>query len=243
LNQLELMKRLVIALVAGTLLSGSIASLDAASAEELLRAHVRAIGGLEAHKKLTSRILRGELRMIEQGFTAQMVIRAKAPDKLRTELDIPEVGKIVEGFDGEVGWSENPFSGLTRIPPEQLARARRQADFYRDVELLSRYEQWTVQGKESVGGRPVHVIEGRSKDGTSETVYLDEANHWIVQVRTRDAGGETTVRLADYRAVDGVKIPFRIDLDAGQAGTYSLLLSEVRHGDAFDDKLFTMPAR
>lgn len=237
------MKYFVPTLLAATLLAGSISTLTAASAEELLQAHAKAIGGEEAHKKLKTRVIKGELRLPEQGLTAPIMIQAKAPDKLRTELDIPGVGKIVEGFDGKVAWTSNPFVGEMEKPAEQQAQARRQADFYRDVELYSRYESWTVVGSETVQGRPAHVLEAKSKDGTTETHYLDEANHWMVQVKTREAGVDTVVRLEDYRDVDGVKIPHRIEVDAGPAGTFSLRLTEVEHGVALDDKLFAMPAR
>jgi outer membrane lipoprotein-sorting protein len=237
------MKSFLIPLVTVSLLAASMTPLNAASAEELLRAHANSIGGVEAHKELTTRVLKGELRMPEQGVTAQFVIRAKAPDKVRTELEIPGLGKLVEAYDGEVAWSENPFVGLMEKPAEQHAQARRQADFYRDVELFSRHESWTVQGKDTVGGRPVHVLEGKSEGGSSEILSLDVAKHWIIQAKTRDGDVETTIRLDDYRDVDGVKIPFQIELDAGSAGTFLLRVKEVQHGVALDDELFTMPSQ
>jgi zinc protease len=237
------MKRIVSTSIAALWLAIPSLTLDAASAEDLLRAHAKAIGGVEAHKKLTSRVLKGELRMPEQGLTGQILIQAKAPDKLRTELDIPGVGKMIEGYDGKVAWSDNPFVGLMEKPAEQLAQVRRQADFYRDVELFSRYESWMVQGKETVAGKPVHVLEGKSKDGSTETIYLDQVSHRIAQARTYDAGVEATIRLQEYREVDGVTIPFRIEINAGPAGNFLILLSEVKHGVALDDKLFAMPSR
>ena len=226
------------------LLAASMANLAAATAEDLIQAHLKAIGGVEAHKKHTSRLMKGSLQMPEQGISAEIIIRAKAPNQLRTELEIPGLGKIVEGFDGKVAWSDNPFTGAAVKPADQQAQARRQAGFYRDVELLTRYDTWTLKGKESVDGKPVQVLEGKSKeDGAMETIYLDEATHLVVQMKTRDAGVSATTRLGDYRWVDGVRLPFSIEVDASPAGAFSMRVTEVKHGVELDEKLFRLGAQ
>jgi len=237
------MNQISIVLLAVGLLGTSSLRLSAASAEDLIKAHLQAIGGVEAHKKHTSRVMKGTLRIPDQGITAEITVSAKAPNKLRTELEIPGVGKIVEGFDGKVAWSENPFTGAAEKPADQQAQARRQADFYRDVELLSRFDTWTVKGKESVGGKSADVLEGKSKEGGTETLYLDEATHMLLQAKTQDDNVNATIRFADHRLVDGITIPFSIEVDAGPAGTFSMVVTEVKHGVELDEKLFRLSAK
>jgi outer membrane lipoprotein-sorting protein len=237
------MKHIFPILLAVGLLGTSNLRLSAASAEDLIKAHLQAIGGVAAHKKHTSRVMKGTLRIPDQGITAEITVRAKAPSKLRTELELPGVGKIVEGFDGEVAWSENPFTGAAEKPADQQAQARRQADFYRDVELLSRFGTWTVKGKELVDGKSVHVLVGESKEGLTETLYLDEATHMLLQAKTQDNNVNATIRFKDHRLVDGIKIPFSIEVDAGPAGTFSMVVTEVKHGVELDDNLFRLSAK
>jgi outer membrane lipoprotein-sorting protein len=234
------MKKFFYLLFVPALLAASMVNLAAASAEDLIQAHLKAIGGVEAHKKHTSRVMKGTLQIPEQGISAEITIHAKAPNLLRTELEIPGVGKMVEGFDGKAAWSDNPFTGAAVKPADQQAQARRQAQFYRDVELLTRFDNWTLKGKESVGGKPAHVIEGKANDGAIETLYLDAATHMLIQAKTRDDGVNATVRFADHRDVDGIKIPFTIEVDAGPAGTFSMRVTEVKHGVELDEKLFRM---
>jgi zinc protease len=236
------MKSTVSALLVGAFLAGSTFTLHAASAEDLIKEYIKAIGGVEAHKKIKTRVLKGKLDIPAQGVSATMTIQTKAPDTMRTELDFPGLGKIVEGFDGKVAWSNNPFTGLTRKPADQQAQAKRQADFYRDVELLDRYESWTLKGKETVNGKTTHVIEGKSKEGTTDTFYLDETTHLMVLMKTKESGGETIFQLSDYRSVDGLKIPFSIDLDAGPAGSFSFRVDQVQHDVSLDDSLFAFPS-
>jgi outer membrane lipoprotein-sorting protein len=242
-NQYSLMKISVSALLVGAFLAGSTFTIHAASAEDLIKEHLKAIGGVEAHKKIKTRVLKGKLDIPAQGVTAAMIIQTKAPNKMRTELEFPGVGKIVEGFDGKVAWSNNPFTGLTEKPADQQAQAKRQADFYRDVELLDRYESWTLKGEETVNGKSTHVLEGKSKEGTTDTFYLDEKTHLIVQMKTRESGSDATIQLSDHRTVDGLKVPFSIEFDAGAAGNFSLKIDEVQHGVTLDDALFAFPSK
>jgi outer membrane lipoprotein-sorting protein len=218
-------------------------STSAATAEGLIKAHIEALGGVQALKKHTSRVMKGTLKMPEQGITAAIAVFAKAPNKLRTEIEVPGLGKIVEGFDGKVAWSNNPFTGVGEKPADQQAQARRQADFYRDVELLSRFETWTLKGEEVVDGKPADVVEGRASDGRTETLYLDRATRMLVQAKTREGEVNATVRFGDYRVVDGVKVPFSIEADAGSAGRFVMQVSEVTHGVELDEKLFRLPGQ
>jgi zinc protease len=236
------MKSTVSALLVGAFLAGSTFTLHAASAEDLIQEYIKAIGGVEAHKKIKTRVLKGTLDIPAQGVSAPMTIQAKAPDRMRTEIDLPGLGKIVEGFDGKLAWSNNPFTGLTKKPADQQAQAKRQADFYRDVELLDRYESWTLKGKQTVNGKSTHVIEGKSKEGTTDTFYLDETTHLIVQMKSRESGSDTIIQLSDHRSVDGLKIPFSIDVDAGAAGSLSLRVDQVQHDVSLNDSLFAFPS-
>jgi zinc protease len=236
------MKSTVSALLVGAFLAGSMFTLHAASAEDLIQEYIKAIGGVEAHKKIKTRVLKGKLDIPAQNVSAPMTIQTKAPDRMRTELEFPGLGKIVEGFDGKVAWSHNPFTGLTRKPADEVAQAKRQADFYRDVELLDRYESWTLKAKQTVNGKSTHVIEGKSKEGTTDTFYLDEKTHLIVQMKTRESGGETIIQFSDYRSVDGLTIPFSVQVDAGPVGSLSFRVDQVQHDVSLNDSLFAFPS-
>jgi hypothetical protein len=171
---------------------------------------------------------------------------SKAPDKQRTELDIPGMGKVVEGYDGKVAWSQNPFTGLIEKSGGQLKQARQQADFYRDVELLTRYTGWTHKGKETIDGKATDVLEGKSKEGTTDLLYLDEKTRLLVQIKTEAETPQGKIpvisKLSDYRDVDGLKLPYKIAVEAGPEG-FNMTVTEIKHGLALDDKLFSKPTQ
>lgn len=239
------MKNRIQTIVAAALLAGGITLQAAPSAEEILKKHVAAIGGDAAFKKTNSREMSAILDIAAQGISANMKITSKAPNKLRTELDIPGMGKIVEGFDGTVAWSQNPFTGLLEKEGEQLKQAKEQADFYRDVEIADRYETWKVNGREKVGGKDAHVLIGTSADGSSETLFVDASSYLLLKVTTMaetpQGKMKTSTILSDYKQVDGLTLPFNISVES-VAGNMSIKVKEIKNNVVAPDTLFVKPS-
>lgn len=239
------MKKLLSLTLAAAYLAGLSHVSAAPSADDLIKDHIKAAGGVDAHKKLKSRQMKAVIEIPMMGVSADMTISSKAPNKQRTEIDIPGMGKIIEGYDGKIAWSQNPWTGLIEKSGGQLDQARQQADFYSDIELATRFASWTLKGKETVNGKVTDVLEGKAKDGKVETLYLDEKTHLMLQ---RKADAETpegkvsvTTKLDDYRDVDGIKVPYSISTEAGPGG-FNMKVKEVKHGMELDDKLFVKPA-
>ena len=224
----------------------SISQVSAApSADDLIKEHLKAIGGVDTHKKFKTRQMKGVIEIQMMGTSADMTITSKAPNKQRTEIDLPGMGKIVEGYDGKVAWSQHPWTGLIEKTGGQLEQAKQQADFYSDIELSTRFASWTLKGKETINGKVTDVLEGKTKDGKVEQLYLDEKTHLMLQ---RKADAETpegkvsvTTKLDDYRDVDGIKMPFAINVEAGPSG-FKMAVKEVKHGMDLNDTLFAKPA-
>lgn len=231
-------------ILAAALLSGGITLQAAPSAEEILKEHVKAIGGEAAFKKMKSRELTAVLDIPAQGISAEMKITTKAPNKMRTELNIPGIGLIVEGFDGTVAWSQNPFTGLMEKEGDQLKQTKEQADFYRDVEIAKRYETWTVKGKEQVGGKDAFVLVGSSADGSTETMFVDAASYLLLKVtakaETPEGKMDASTILSDYQTIDGLKLPFNINIESA-AGSMTMKVKSIKNNVDAPDALFAKP--
>jgi hypothetical protein len=239
------MKKLLLLSLAAAFLAGNPLS-AAPSGEELIKKHLKAIGGEEAHRKLKTRQMKGVIQIPAMGLAADMVLTLKAPDKQRVDIDIPGMGKVSEGYDGKIAWASNAMlGGVIEKSGAALKEAKKQADFYRDIDLMTRYESWTLKGKETVDGKSTHMIEGKSKEGTTDVLYLDEQTHLIVQLKVETETDEgrvvVTSRLGDYKEVDGIQVPHSISVEA-EAGGFNMKVTEVKHGLELDDKLFAKPA-
>lgn len=224
----------------------AVSTLQAAeSAEQILDKYVNAIGGVEAHKRLKTRQVQATFTLAVIGAPGKTTITSKAPNKNHVRINIPNLGEVIEAYDGVVAWSSNPFLGVSEKTGSQLKDAQRQADFHQDVNIKSRYSKWTYAGKETVDGKPTHVLKGESKEGDLDTYYIDAESYLLIRAKITAAGPAgpmtLTMHMSDYREVDGIKIPFSLKATEPAAAAYSMVIKEVKHGIEVDDTLFKKP--
>lgn len=239
-------KLLLTQLAAAVLLAHSLTA--APSAEEVLDQHVKAIGGEAAAKKLKTRHIKATFEMPAMGMKADLEIISKAPDKLVSVFNIPNMGSIQEGYDGKVAWSKNPFGGgITEKSGAQLEQARAQADFYRDVEIKDRLTDLNHEGTKTVNGEECHVISGTDKSGNTERMFISKKDHLIKQIVSTipDAAGttmEATMRMSDYKKVDGLMVPHKIQMVEPAQAAFVMTFTSVKHNEPVDDSKFAKPA-
>ena len=227
-----------------------LAALSASAAEpalkDILDAHLKAIGGAEAHRKLRSSELRGRLELAALPDPATITILSQAPDHQLVTVEAPAFGVVTEGFDGNVAWAKNPFTGLTEKTGDALTQARRQSRFHRDIELATRFQKLELAGREELHGKPVHVLRGTYAEGDTEMLYLDAATHLIVQVKGRivtpEGALDSRMELGDYRTVDGIKVPFLLRLVEPAPAAFTMKITELKHNVPADGAPFSKPA-
>ena len=215
------------------------------SVDQVLDKYVKALGGKAAIEKLTSRVSKGTLEMEQLPGPAPEEIYAKAPDKQYMATDLSSFGQARRGFNGTVGWEDNPQTGMRDITGPELAAMKRDADFYVAINLRELYPKMTVKGKESNNGHDVYVVEAIPPEGAPETMWFDAGSGLLVRTQRETDGpnGKVTldVTFDDYREVDGVKVPFVMHFSLGEFA-FAIKLSEVKHNLPIDDAKFDKPA-
>lgn len=214
------------------------------SVDQVLDNYVRALGGRAALEKLTSRVSKGSFEFPAMGVSAPVEIYEKAPNKSLLVLDIPGYGKVREGFDGAVGWAEEPQSGLREKSGAELAAAKRDAEFYLPLKLKEVYKKLSLIGKQKVGDREAYLIEAAPAEGNPDKFYFDVQTGLLIR---RDSERETPqgkilaeTYLEDYREVDGVKEPFLIRVSSPDFN-FTIRLQEIKHNIEIEDSRFSKP--
>ena len=215
------------------------------SVDQILDKYVEALGGRGAIEKLTSRVSKGTFEADQMPGPAAEEIDAKAPNKQYMATDAPGFGLIRRGFNGAVGWEDNPQTGLRDVTGSELAAMKRDADFYEAIKLKDLYPKMTLKGKESVNGHDAYVIEATPSDGPPDTMYFDADSGLLVRTLREVEGpyGKVTVDATfdDYREVDGIKLPYLMHFSMGPFA-FAIKLSEVKHNVPIDDAKFEKPA-
>ncbi len=215
------------------------------SVDQVLDKYVKALGGKAVLEKLTSRVSKGTLEMDQLPGPAAEEIYAKAPNKQYMVTDLSSFGQARRGFNGAVGWEDNPQTGMREVTGPELAAMKRDADFYAAIKLRELYPKMTVKGKESVNGHDAYAVEATPPEGAAETMYFDADSGLLVRAvrETEGPNGKVTLDITfdDYREVDGIKLPFVMHFSLGEFA-FVIKLSEVKHNLPIDDAKFDKPA-
>jgi zinc protease len=224
---------------------GPSAASAAPSVEEIVNRYVRAVGGKAAWQKLTSRVSMGTIEVASANLSGTVVIHEKAPSKILTIIIISG-SAFRQGFDGSVGWAEDPQNGVREQSGAELAEAKRQSDFYSPLDLREHYSKLTFAGAEKVGDQDTFALEAALPEGgPPDKLYFSARTGLPVRLVSEhhSPGGVSEFQedFSDYREVDGVTLPFMI-AQAGGESSFVVKISEVRHNLELEDGEFSKPA-
>lgn len=209
--------------------------------EDILKKYVAASGGYAALAQIVSRVTRIEVTNEGAGLTYQLTLSQKAPDFFLSEADVPGVGRAWQGFDGQTGWSYGELQGFRPIRGEELELFRRNGML--DLENFpKRFPIRRSAGVKEVNGRRTAVLELANLLQRTGLHYFDLETGQLLRIEAElDAGGEgrvpVTIDFSDFRAVDGVTLPFRTDLRHPAFNTVTRVL-EVKQNVELDPAIF-----
>ena len=240
------MRSLVEALPAALMIGASLFLASAAGADEdprALLARAREAAGGAAWDRI--RTLHAVVHLETGGLTG----RADSWDDLTggRYADRYELGPVsgASGFDGTTSWKQDS-SG--QVISGQSADARQAAvnEAYRRSRAywFPKRADATLEsaGERLEGGRRFHVVRITPKGGRPFDLWIDDSTHLFDRIVEKGAMDTRTERLSDFRAVDGVRIPFGIRSSNGNEKYDQVLrVEKVEVNPAMADATFAVP--
>ena len=225
------------------------------TADQIFAKYVEALGGEQAIRKVTSRVITGteDIPTGPGGVnpTPGKVERyQKAPNLLLNVLH-PGKATLSNGFDGKVSWAQDAKGRVGQPVKLEQIRAARNADFYEPLHLKQAYAQVKVDGIEKVNNRDAYVVIGTPQEGIAERLYFDKETGLLLRkstvVPTHAGNSPYRVDYDDYRDTgSGVKYPFLIHMEPAsprlELVTHSAIrVEKVQDNVALDDAKFVKP--
>lgn len=216
------------------------------TAEQIIEKYTRVIGGEAAINKLKSRVARGTETTANKMTPPRRVpleIYQTAENKLLTITNSPG-DPLYKGFNGTVGWLKDA-RGQREITGKELAEEKRDADFFRYLKIKESYPGLRVLGKEKIGDRDAFVVGATSRDDSREKLYFDIETGLLLRryltFKTALGSIPEVIDFADYKDVDGIKLPFIISWSR-MPFTSTARFAEIKLNIAVDDAKFDPPA-
>ena len=186
---------------------------DAPTAESLIQRYVEKSGGAAAYAKAKNVLMEGTVEMEGRNISGPVTI-AQAGEKSYTSMEFAGIGKVEEGYDGNIAWQNSALQGPRVLEGEEKAAARRASSLSLVTTWRTEYTSAKTLGSEDVAGKPAWKVEMTPKEGKAENYYFDRDSGLLTQIgmviSTPLGDIATQVLLGDYRPVDGIRTPFRM---------------------------------
>jgi photosynthetic reaction center cytochrome c subunit len=213
-----------------------------ATADQILEKYVAAIGGADAMKKVTSRVMKGKI--LAGGSETPIDVITKAPN-MRVSITHSAASDSFTAFDGTAGWLGSTGHAAREMSAAESAAAGLDAEFYLGLRVKELFPQLRRGRPETVAGAECEILNGTAPGRPAVRLYFDKSSGLLVRmVRYADTPmghNATQIDYADYRDADGVKIPFRWTLSRPNA-RFTIQIAEVKSNAAVDDARFAKPA-
>ena len=228
----------------------SLRSAPAQTLDEIIKRAIDARGGIEKIKAVQSERITGRLSF-SQGIEGTLILELLRPHKLYSEISV-EGQKVLRVYDGKsTGWMVNPFMGnkdAVEMSAEELKGMPDESDGDGPlVDYKAKGSKVELVGKEDAEGKPFYRLKITGKSGEVRSYLIDGATFLTTKWEgIRKVGDQDLLwecRLSDYREVEGLKFPFKID--QGSPGTeyrQTLTVEKIEINPKLDEVHFAKPA-
>ena len=213
-------------------------------AAEVFERYATAAGGKAAIQAINTRVTKAELEIGQFNLSGKTETFQKAPNLLATSTTLT-MGSFERGCNGTNAWSKNPMSGLKEESGTELASVKEEAELHLPAKMKEFFPGATLKGKQKRQDADVYVVQLTETDKSDEA-YFDAKTGLLVgrkrQMQTESGPATSEQTLQDYRAVDGVKVPFLVTTVLPNA-TVITKVTEVKHNVDIPAAKFRKPAQ
>ncbi|HTV55534.1 MAG TPA: c-type cytochrome [Terriglobia bacterium] len=215
---------------------------SAPSADEIVSKFTQALGDVTALEKINTRVEKGTVTALGRHFP--ITVYAQAPDARVSIMQTPR-GESTTGFNGVVGWMTGGPGPPRMMTAEDLAAERLNAAFDLALDLKQLYPQLREARPEKIDGKTDYVVLGLKPGQAPVKLYFDSESGLLVRTETFSetalGANPTEVDYADYREVNGIKVPFRWTI-ARPGGSFTIQVNSIQQNIPIEKSKFAAPA-
>src|SRR6266436_3549912 len=233
---------LLIALLVSTLTAGSYPARAQEEPGKIVEQCGKAAGGGKELSRIQTLTLEGTFAS-DNGKTGTYTLDTKLPNRYYSELLAGEKN-LIEAYNGKSAWHQSAAGELgTLVGPEgmQLEAA---AQYYNSRLLNLKKSKITLGlvGHAQVRGKDAVQLEVTTATGVKRQVFFDAQTHLIVKEAATVGGVEEEILYDDYRTVDGVKLPYKIELHRG-SDKYDIAVTRAVINGTIGERVFDFPIK
>ena len=209
---------------------------------KIVEQYVKAAGGSKALSKIQTLTLEGTFTN-GASKPGTYTFDTKLPNRYYVELLVDEKS-LIEAYNGKSAWHQTAGGELgTLVGPEgmQLEAA---AQYYNSHLVNPKKSKMMVTfvGHAQVRGKDALQLELTTATGMKRQVFFDSQTHLIVKEAATIGGVEEQILYDDYRTVEGVKLPYKIELHRG-SDKYDIDVTRAVINETVGERVFDFPKK
>jgi len=226
---------------------------SAQTADEVIEKSIAAMGGRAAMEKIKTRSMTGDILLTTPAgdIPGTVDITNAAPNKSRTVIkaDLSAFGAgplvIDQRFDGTSGYVLDTLQGNRDITGDQLANMKSNSFPHSFLNYKAMGTTVKLTGKEKVGAGEAFVLTFEPPAGSLVRQFVDVESYLpvktVIKATLPQVGEiEQTAIASDFRELDGVKVPFKVQVTSPATG-FTMTFSKITNNGAVDEKSFVKP--
>jgi outer membrane lipoprotein-sorting protein len=241
-------RKLTLAGLVFSLIASALAAQESAErAREIFKAGAAATGG-DAVSRVKSVEMKGTgtVQTPMGPFDMEVHFRVTFPERMRVDSYLT-VGDVTNGFNGKNGWVVGP-QGSMEMPAERNPEYLRGIALVGGVgvfqQVLEGKARGQFTGEAEFNGKKSLALDWESPAGKVK-LYFDAETKLLIgaqyRVTTPQGALDEERRWSDFKAVEGLQFPTRLQTYRDGALYTDITLKEIKLNPSLDEKLFQMP--
>ena len=151
------------------------------SVEAVYNHFIAATGGKAAYEARHSLIEHATIDFAKQGLKGSLTIYQAAPDKYLGLTELPGIGKLATGSNGEVAWENTALQGPRIKQGAERDDALRDGAFNASLHWQKLYAKAETAGSETVEGHDCYKVVLTPKEGKPMTEFYDKKSGLMIK--------------------------------------------------------------
>jgi hypothetical protein len=209
---------------------------------KIVEQYVKAAGGGHALSKIRTLSLEGTFTT-EDGKSGTYTLDTKLPNRYYMELLVGDQN-LIEAYNGKSAWHRDASGELGTLVGSDGMQLEAAAQYYNSRLVNPKKEKMalTFVRTTQVHGKDALELEVTSATGMQRHVFFDPQTHLIVKEAATVGGLEEEILYDDYRTVEGVKVPYKIELHRG-AAKYDISIARAIVNGTIGERVFDFPIK
>jgi hypothetical protein len=226
-------------LVGPGLLAAFAMASSAQTPQQVIDEYLRARGGAKALAQIRTEIIAGSLSEEATGNTGSYSAIAQAPDRFYSEI-IAGPDRVVAAYNGRSAWGQDSPESARTLTGDAAREAEAEGRYGNSRLADGKKARLSLQllGIEKVRGRDASHIQILLGAGLTREVFFDTQTHLVVREILPEPARQFDYD--DYRPVQGIQTPYRIELRRG-GHLYRISVTRAEFNSPVDGSVFDFP--